>query len=235
MLCTHKIRRSCCQLSLGSGGEYVAHFIIHVKNGTILSWDSVEVYNRTLHDSLLEEFRGMGTLWSVPQMRSVYPPPFPDSFENMSGGDIYGAYRSPHFPLQCFASRHDYDYYWNWEMDARVTGHYYEMLDRASSWANRQPRSYLWERYSRFYIAELYKDSYRAFSGAVNHATGKKPVSGPQLANLLHIPPSRFNDEEITDLIPFSPIFDPHRTKWIFRKDVTGYATRSPLPPRRAS
>jgi hypothetical protein len=74
----------------------------------------------------------MGTLWSVPQMRPVYPP-FPGLFENMSGGGIYGAYRSPHFPLQYFASKHDHNYYWSWEMDARVTGHYYELLDRASS------------------------------------------------------------------------------------------------------
>jgi hypothetical protein len=133
-------------------------------------------------------------------------------FRTMSGGDIYGAYRSLHFPLQYFASKDDYNYYWNWEMDARATGHY-ELLDRVSIWANRQPRSYLWEHSFRFYIAELYNDSYRAFSEAVKHATGKKPVSGPQLANLLPIPPSRFNDEEITDLITFSLIFDPHRTK----------------------
>jgi len=116
-------------------------------------------------------------------------------------------------------------------MDVRVTGHYYDLLDRATSWANRRPRSYLWERSSRFYIAELYDDSYRAFSEAVKHAAGKKPVSGPQLANLLPIPPSRFN-EEITDLITCSPVFDPHRTKWISRKDVTSHATRSPLPPQ---
>ena len=49
------------ELSLGSGGEYVVQFLIHVKNETIPTWDSAEVYNRTLHDSLPEEFRGMGT------------------------------------------------------------------------------------------------------------------------------------------------------------------------------
>jgi hypothetical protein len=223
------------ELSLGSGGEYVVHFLIHVKNESIPIWNSTEVYERTLHDSLPEEFRGMGTLWSVPQMRSVYPPPFPDSFENMSGGNIYGAYRSLHFPLQYFASKHDYDYYWNWEMDMRVTGHYYELLDHVSTWANRQPRSYLWERSSRFYIPELYNNLYQAFSDAVKHATATKPVSGPQLRKLLPVPNSRFHDTKTTDLITFSPIFDPHNTKWIFSNDVTGYDTALPMPPRRAS
>ena len=223
------------ELSIGSGGEYVVHFLIHVKDETLPIWDSEEVYNRTLHDSLPAEFRGLGTLWSVPQMRSVYPPPFPDSFENMSGGDIYGAYRSLHFPLQYFASKHDYDYYWNWEMDMRVIGHYYELLDRVSSWASNQPRSYLWERSSRFFIPELFNNSYQAFSDAVEHITRSKPVSGPQLSDRLPIPQSRLNDERITDLITFSPIFDPHHTKWIFSKDVTGYDTNLPIPPRRAS
>jgi hypothetical protein len=97
------------ELSLGSGGEYVVHFLIHVKNETIPIWDSVEVYNKTLHDSLPEQFRGMGTLWSVPQMHSVYLPPFPISFENRADVDIYGAYRSLHFLVQYFASMHDYD------------------------------------------------------------------------------------------------------------------------------
>ena len=223
------------ELSIGSGGEYVVHFLIHVRDETLPIWDSAEVYNRTLHDSLPAEFRGMGTLWSEPQMRLVYPPPFPDSFENMSGGDIYGAYRSLHFPLQYFASKHDYDYYWNWEMDVRVIGHYYELLDRVSSWANRQPRRYLWERSSRFYIPEFYNNSYQAFSDAVEHTTRAKPVSGPQTRKLLAIPQSRFNENEITDLITFSPIFDPHGTKWIFGKDVTGYDTKRPVPSRRAS
>ena len=222
------------ELSLGSGGEYVVHFLIHVKDETIPIWESEEVYDKTLRDSLPEEFRGMGTLWSVAQMRSVYPPPFPDSFENMSGGDIYGAYRSLHFPLQYFASKHSYDYYWSWEMDVRVTGHYYELLDCVSKWANRQPRDRLWERSSRFYIPELDNNSYQAFSKAVKYSTATKPVLGPQLGTL-PVPNSRFNDSEITDLITFSPIFDPHDTKWIFSKDVTGYDTALPVPPRRAS
>jgi hypothetical protein len=148
------------ELSLGSGGEYVVHFLIYVRNGTIRSRCKTE------HSTTACRKRGMGTLWSVPQMRSVYPPPFPDSFEK----HVWRRYlRSG--PV---ASKHDYDYYWNWEMDARVTGYYYELLDRASSWANRQPRSYLWERFSRFYIAELYNDLYRAFSEAVKHVVGKK-------------------------------------------------------------
>ncbi len=223
------------ELSLASGGEYEVHFLIHVQDENIPIWASEDIYNDVLRDSLPEEFQGMGTLWSIPQMRLIYPPPFPDSFENMSGGDLYGAYRSLHFPLQYWASQHDYDYYWNWEMDVRVTGHYYELLDRVTNWANKQPRSYLWERSDRFYVPGLYGNSYNAFSENVERITTKPPISGPQLENLLPIPKSRYEGDEKTDLITFSPIFDPHHTRWIFNKDVTGYDLTQEPPPRRAA
>ena len=238
------LRALISELALGSGGEYTVHFLIHVRDESLPIWASEETYNATLRRSLPPEFEGMGTLWSVPQMRSIYPP-FPESFENMSGKDLYGAYRSLHFAFQYFASRHTYDYYWHWEMDTRLTGHYYELLDRVTKWADRQPRKYLWERSSRFYIPALHNDSYATFSKSVARSTdasGQHSISGPQRSNLLPIPPFSPDSEQtseaeshVTDLITFDPIFDPNNTAWIFNADVTGWNISEPRPPRRAS
>ena len=48
------------------------------------------------------------------------------AWETMSGGPPYSVCRSLHLPLQYLASKLDFDYYWNWEMDFRYTGYYFE-------------------------------------------------------------------------------------------------------------
>lgn len=238
------LRALVSELSLASGGQYTVHFLIHVQDDTIPIWTSREAYDQVLRDSLPEEFQGMGTLWSVGQMKEIYPPPFPDSIVNFSGGDIYEAYRSLHFPLQYFASRHpEYDYYWQWEMDIRVTGHYHELLQQVTNWAEKQPRDYTWERSSKFFIPTLYDYSYLNYSESIvdeTRKTKKPPVSGPQLplSRLLDIPEQRlpYDADEITDLITFNPMFDPTRTRWAFHDDITGYNVgEDGRPPTRAA
>ncbi|KAK3068888.1 hypothetical protein LTR53_013203, partial [Teratosphaeriaceae sp. CCFEE 6253] len=74
------------------------------------------------------------------------------------------------------------------------------------------------------------------------------PSSGPLTPSpaLLNatIPPHSYEQDNYTwgaaepaDLIVFNPLFDPSRTNWVFRDDVTGYALppHSPPPPRRAA
>jgi hypothetical protein len=236
------LRAIMAELSLASGGQYEIHFLIDVHDESIPIWADEAVYNETLKNALPEEFAGMGTLWSVPQMRLVYPGPF-DEYINFSGSDIYLAYRSLHFSMQYFASRHpEYDYFWHWEMDLRLTGHYYELLDRITKWAEKQPRNHLWERNERFFIPSLYQNSYSEFSDAVvaeTAATNSTPISGPQLpaSSLLPIPDQESESSEIVDLIEFNPLFDPSRTRWAFRDDITGYCstTSTSRPPTRAS
>jgi len=234
------LRAIISELSLASGGEMTVRFLIHVQDDGIPIWASNEEYDRVLRESLPEEFQGMGTLWSVAQMRLVYPPPFPPSIDNFSGGDIYDVYRSLHFPLQFFASQHpEFDYFWQWEMDIRVTGNYHELLHRITSWADRQPPEYLWEKSSKFFILPLYNHSYEAYSHSVVQdvtASGHPPVSGPQRAadQLLPIPPQNpSSNGEVTDLITFNPLFDPTQTRWAFRDDITGYV--EDRPPTRAA
>lgn len=238
------IRAIISELALATGGQYTVHFLIHVQDDNLPIWASSELYNQILKDSLPEEFQGMGTLWSVAQMKLIYPPPFSNSLVNFSGGEIYEAYRSLHFPLQYFAERHpEYDYFWQWEMDMRVTGHYHDLLSQITSWAESQPRDHAWERSSRFYIPSLYESSYEIFRQTVieqTTAANQTPITGPQMPEdrLLEVPEqnSPTDSDEITDLITFNPLFNPERSRWAFHDDITGYnVTRDGRPPTRAA
>ncbi|KKY18168.1 hypothetical protein UCRPC4_g05118 [Phaeomoniella chlamydospora] len=230
------LRAIISELSLASGGEFTVHFLIHVQDDNLPIWASEEVYNSVLSESLPPEFQGMGTLWSVAQMRLIYPPPFPDSIVNFSGGDIYGAYRSMHFPMQYFASKHpEFDYFWQWEMDMRVTGHYLELLEGITQWAESQKvDDYLWERSSKYFISSLFNGSYSEFAAAVREETSS-PIARPQLKgeNLPNPLQTDISDHVITDFISLNPMFDPEHTRWAFSNDITGFGDTR--PPTRAA
>lgn len=148
------MRSLVSELSLLSGGEYVVHFLVHVKDVNLQIWSDDETYQRVLNESLPEEFRGMGTLWSEKQMELMYP----DLEETWERGlPIHGVYRSTYMCMQYFSYQHpEYDYYWNWEMDARNTGHWYHTFDKIVKWAREQPRKGLWERNARFYVPSIH-------------------------------------------------------------------------------
>ncbi|KAL3470607.1 hypothetical protein BJX99DRAFT_44587 [Aspergillus californicus] len=148
------LRSLISELSLLSGGEYTIHFLVHVKDTNLQIWADDETYDRVLKDALPEEFHGMGTLWSEQQMSLVY-----SGLEETwaRGLSVHGVYRSTFMPMQYFAYRHpEYDYFWNWEMDARYTGHWYHLFDKVINWARQQPRRGLWERNSRFYVPSIH-------------------------------------------------------------------------------
>lgn len=148
------MRALISELSLLSGGEYTVHFLVHVKDVNLPIWSDDETYERVLRDALPGEFRDMGTLWSEKQMALMYP-----TLEETwtRGLPIHGVYRSTYMPMQYFAYQHpEYDYYWNWEMDARYTGHWYHLFDKIVSWARKQPRKGLWERNARFYVPSVH-------------------------------------------------------------------------------
>ncbi|KAE8146002.1 hypothetical protein BDV25DRAFT_163410 [Aspergillus avenaceus] len=148
------LRSLIAELSLLSGGEYTFHFLVHVKDENLQIWADDETYERVLKDALPEEFRGMGSLWSERQMALVYPGLEETWMRNLP---IHGVYRSTYMPIQYFAHQHpEYDYYWNWEMDARYTGHWYHLFDKVISWARAQPRKGLWERNARFYVPSVH-------------------------------------------------------------------------------
>ncbi|KAF2119757.1 hypothetical protein BDV96DRAFT_596440 [Lophiotrema nucula] len=247
------IRAMINELSIKSGGEYDVHFLLHVKDDSIPIWSSEEVYRKTVEDNLPKEFWNMATLWSEQQMRMYYPEPFPNNVYNHAKAPIHSVYRSAHFALQWFSQvKPDYDYYWNWEMDLRFSGHYYEFNNKVGEWAKQQPRKGMWERASRYYIPELH-GSWRNFTEMVEeeiYTSDEKPVWGPpkfdntgMLDPLDEVIPPRpyladdyeWGVGEEADIITFNPIFDPAKTNWVFRDDVTGYDLELPEPPRRCA
>ncbi|KZF26492.1 hypothetical protein L228DRAFT_264880 [Xylona heveae TC161] len=148
------LRALISELSLLSGGEYTVHFLIHVKDNNVQIWADEDVYQQVLRDSLPEEFRGMGTLWTERQIGLIYGGLHDSMYRNLP---VHGVYRSSMMPMQWFSHQHpEYDYIWNWEMDVRYTGQYYHLFDSVTRWAREQPRKGLWERSGRFYVPSVH-------------------------------------------------------------------------------
>ncbi|KAF2723518.1 hypothetical protein K431DRAFT_282963 [Polychaeton citri CBS 116435] len=258
------LRAMINELNLRSGGEYDVHFLLHIKNNSLPIWADKDVYNQAVRDNMPKEFWNMTTLWSEKQMEMYYPSPFPGNFANMVTTTVHGVYRSAHFALQWFSQQHpEYDFFWNWEMDLRFSGHYYEFNTKIGEWARNQPRKGLWERSAKFYIPE-YHGSWHNFTKTVEletegrrSAAGSYPASGPipiwgpitdfpntgAFAPLNEtIPPTSYEEDnyqwgvgEDADIMTFNPLFDPSITNWVFRNDITGYDLTQDEPPRRAA
>lgn len=249
------LRAMINELSLKSGGEYDVHFLVHVKDNSIPIWADAGVYRKTLEDNVPREFWNISTLWSEQQMTMYYPEPFEGNFYNDAGSSIHGVYRSAHFALQWFSQQHqEYDFFWNWEMDMRLTGHYWEFNNAIGEWGRKQPRKGLWERSSRFYMPQLH-GTWENFTEQVafetqapeDHVWGPvqdferdiEDILTPPAANY---PPHSYEADnyswgvgEDADLLVFNPIFDPATTNWVFREDVTGWNNSRAVPPRRAA
>lgn len=138
---------------------------------------------------------------------------------------------------------------WNWEIDARWTGHHYEFSEGVSAFGRNQPRRGIWERGERFYLPAVHGDFDHDFRQYVAEMGGsgiwgrlgyeaqadKLPIpQGPAPPVLL---PEQDNYEwgvgEDADFIGFLPAFNPINTEWILRNDVSGYL--GPDTPRRAT
>ncbi|PIB03047.1 hypothetical protein CB0940_11913 [Cercospora beticola] len=258
------MRAMISELNLKSGGEYDVHLLVHVKDDSIPIWADERVYQQIVEQNVPQEFWGIATLWSEKQMEMYYPEPFPDNFANMAGSSIHGVYRSAHFALQWFSQQHpEYDFFWNWEMDIRYTGHYYQFNEKITEWARKQPRKGMWERSSRFYIPK-YHGTWDNFTKFVENEveyvdkpknnptdSGPIPVWGPvrDFPNGGMLDPPEgvtplisyemdnydWGTDEEADIITFNPIFDPSQTNWVFSWDITGYRRDLPPPPRRCA
>jgi hypothetical protein len=245
------------ELSLRSGGEYTVHFLLHVHDNEVPIWADAETAQRVLDDNVPLEFHGLCTLWSEAQMRLLYPGDFGAAVENPSGQDVHGVYRSAHMPLQHFALTHpQYAHFWNWEMDMRWLGDYYELFDRLGVFARNQSRTGLWERNERYYIPHVHGswENFTALVRAETEASGRRPVLGPVLfagrasvrseeqgRSFLPASCARGSDPalcgvgEEADLITLNPIFDAENSGWVFSSDVTGYEDIFDVPPRRVA
>ena len=148
------LRSMIVELSLLSGGEYTVHFLVHVRDDNVPIWADRKIYDLVLENSLPEEFRGMGILWSERQMSLIYGGLQESFFRELP---VHGVYRGAYMALQHFSHQNpEYEYLWNWEMDVRYTGQWYHLLDRVTHWSKDQPRKGLWERNGRFYIPSVH-------------------------------------------------------------------------------
>lgn len=222
------------ELSLQSGGEYDIHLLVEVKDKERQFWASKTVYNNILIEYIPAEFRSMTTLWSQELMEKVYPGPFQPQFHDH--GPMYTAMRSMHFALQWFMLQHpEYEYVWNWEMDIRYIGHWYELFDSVSKWARKQPRNHQWARNARYYISGLF-DNWEGFAQDTEQRSPKDIIDDPNFKP--NPSPGYGSDDkhnEEADFITLNPIFNPDHTLWNRREDVTGYDTNEPIPERRTA
>lgn len=148
------LRSMIAELSLLSGGEYTVHFLVHIKDDNVPIWAEQKIYDRVLKNSLPEEFRGMGSLWSERQMGLIYGGLEESFFRELP---VHGVYRSQYMALQYFSHQHpEYEYVWNWEMDVRYTGQWYHLFDKVREWTKDQPRKGVWERNGRFYVPSVH-------------------------------------------------------------------------------
>lgn len=248
-------RAMISELSLRSGGEYDVHFLLHVRDNNAPIWADPQTAQDILDANVPREFHGICTLWSEAQMKLYYPGDFGDPFENPSNGDVHGVYRSAHMPLQHFAQMHpEYAHFWNWEMDMRWTGSYYELFNRLGKWGAEQSRLGMWERASKYYIPSLHGD-WNNFTEIVDRetrASGRRSIMGPVIfagkSNLQQgeggfMPSSCASGNDLrqcgvgedADLITLNPLFDTNESGWVFAGDATGYDKQYTIPPRRCA
>jgi hypothetical protein len=147
------LRALISELSLASGGRYDVHLLVQVRNdGRNPIWADDEVYRNRIKETVPEEFQGIATLWSETQMLSVYQG-IVDLWTRGPDLPVHGSYRGLQMAMQHFAHNHpEYDYFWQWEMDIRYTGHYHDLLSKLELFAKEQPRKGLWERNARYYM-----------------------------------------------------------------------------------
>ncbi|KAI0003984.1 hypothetical protein F4779DRAFT_600703 [Xylariaceae sp. FL0662B] len=151
------LRSVISELTLASGGRYDVHLLVQVKNDAMHPiWADSDAYQRRIEETIPAEFRGLVTFWTETQMLALYQGIF-DLFARGPNLPVHGVYRGLQMAMQYFAYQHpEYEYYWQWEMDIRYIGHYYDLFSKVESWAKKQPRKGLWERNARFYFPSVH-------------------------------------------------------------------------------
>ncbi|KAG6033198.1 hypothetical protein E4U41_006967 [Claviceps citrina] len=151
------LRSMIAELSMASGGRYDVHLLVQVKeDGKHPVWADHEAYERRINETIPREFRGLVTLWTETQMLALYQGVY-DLWTRGPELPVHGVYRGLSMAMQHFAYQHpEYDYFWQWEMDVRYTGHYYDLVSKIEAWARAQPRKGLWERNARFYFPSVH-------------------------------------------------------------------------------
>ncbi|RYP83005.1 hypothetical protein DL769_001474 [Monosporascus sp. CRB-8-3] len=236
------IRSLITELSLRTGGQYQVFLFVHVKDNAYAIWDDESTYQYVLRDSVPKEFRDLTILWNDEATQAMYPKLDPKKAT---------VHVSQWLSVQKFAQEFpEFDYIWNWEMDARVIGHHYDFLEKLSAFAKKQPRRGLWERNERYYIPSIHGDYDTQFRKEVEHVSGKETIWGaPEFPFISPVGPKppvadpaddnyEWGVGEEADLITVAPIFNPENSSWVSAPELWGFNDSShptELLPRRAT
>ncbi|KAJ9303051.1 hypothetical protein DTO271G3_425 [Paecilomyces variotii] len=234
----HVIRSMVTELALQSGGEYEVILLLHVKDES-LDIQQEDVYREVLEENVPKEFWDMTVLWNTPLVAERY---------KKLDTSVIDVHHAQWLSVQWFMREHpEFQYFWNWEVDARFTGHHYEFVDKISAFARGQPRRGLWDRNARFYIPSIHGDYNSDYLHYVDQIEprgvwGPAPVFDQGLNIQVHgpsIPTLSPKDDDFkwgvgeeADFICFLPIFHPIGTQWVIRNEVYGYARGRDLPRR---
>ncbi|OAA68067.1 hypothetical protein SPI_00262 [Niveomyces insectorum RCEF 264] len=245
------IRSLVSELALRSGGEYQVFLLVHVKEPGVDLLADRRAYEAQRRAAVPPEFRGMTLLWNDAAVRDRYP-----RLARGHHGAATDVHSAQWLPVQAFAQEfREFAHVWNWEMDTRLTGHAYDMLEKLAAFAKRQPRKGLWERNERYYIPGYYgayDTAFRASVDAAAAAAGHDAVWGaPRLPFIHPVGPSpplpagpgydddyQWGTDEEADLITLAPLFDPRDSGWILGNDVWAYSDENHTSgslPRRGS
>ncbi|KAK4462049.1 hypothetical protein QBC42DRAFT_338632 [Cladorrhinum samala] len=221
------IRSLITELSLRTGGEYQVFLFVHYKETEIDIWESEENYKQAIEKHVPQEFRSITVLWNEGAIDKLYR-----KLTNKARVVHNGQF----LPVQLFSQEfREFDHVWNWEMDSRVMGQHYDVLNKLSEFARKQPRRGLWERNERFYIPSFHGGYDSKFRALVEKEAGSNSIWGaPKVSVVKPIgpkPPVETPEEdnytwgvgEEADLITLSPMFNPVNSGWVMRNQVWGY------------
>ena len=230
------VRSMISELSLHSGGEYSVYLMVEIKDKDRPILNSSDAYQKALDDIVPREFHNMSVLFNQDLLKIWYP----------TIGQAGGQSLHMNQPLQLFSvTNPDFVFVWQFELDVRYTGNWYNFLENAESWARKQPRKLQFERAAKFYIPS-YHGSYANFSDSVETANPDGGVWGPVRSAAVPkplgpTPPRKTAEEddyswgvdEEADVISVSPIIDLNHTR-LFRKNTIHGFPEGQDPPRRS-
>ncbi|KAI1389662.1 uncharacterized protein F4822DRAFT_207938 [Hypoxylon trugodes] len=221
------IRSLITELSLHTGGQYQVFLFVHVKDTSYAIWDDEATYQYVLERNIPPEFRDIAVLWNDEATQTMYPKIDPKKAT---------VHVSQWLSVQKFAQEFpEFDYIWNWEIDARVTGHNYDFVEKLATFAKRQPRRGLWERNERYYIPSIHGDYDTQFRKEVERVSGEETIWGPPKLPFVNPvgpkpPVAKPEDDnykwgvgEEADLITVAPIFNPINSSWISGNELWGF------------
>ncbi|KAI0528211.1 hypothetical protein F5B22DRAFT_584184 [Xylaria bambusicola] len=221
------IRALITELSLRTGGLYQVFLLVHVKDNAYAIWDDEGTYQYVLQQNVPAEFRDIAVLWNDEAVQAMYPKLDPSKAN---------VHVSQWLSVQKFIQEFpEFDYVWNWEMDARITGQHYDFLEKLAAFAKKQPRRGLWERNERYYVPSVHGDYDTNFRKEVEELTGEDTIWGPPdfpfVTPVGPKPPVAQPEKddyqwgvgEEADLITVAPIINTNFSGWVGANDVWGF------------